>query len=156
MIITFLNIQAFLQSLPSSTNKAPSAGLKQAVPVQIVTFEGESVKDSKVLPGLLIHTPEIPTFQQCGRTLVSHGAKVALYNISMAGDTDEWFSSNIKTETVSGRYDFSAANTVLLQLLKVADYLLDSGVNVIACQKCVHPALKRYLRDKVCCCCCFI
>ena len=156
MIITFLNIQAFLQSLPSSTNKAPSAGLKQAVPVQIVTFEGESVKDSKVLPGLLIHTPEIPTFRQCGRTLVSHGAKVALYNISMAGDTDEWFSSNIKTETVSVSYDFSAANTVLLQLLKVADYLLDSGVNVVACQKCVHPALKRYLRDKVCCCCCFI
>ena len=112
------------------------------------------MKDSKVLPGLLIHTPEIPTFQQCGRTLVSHGAKVALYNISMAGDTDEWFSGNIKTETISGSYDFSAANTVLLQLLKVADYLLDSGVNVIACQKCVHPALKWYLRDKVCCCCC--
>ena len=124
------------------------------MPVQIVTFEGESAQDSKVLPGLLIHTPEIPTFRQCRRTLVSHGAKVALYNISMAGDTDEWFSSNIKTETVSD--DFSAANTVLLQLLKVADCLLDSGVNVIACQKCVHPALKRYLRDKVCCCCCYI
>lgn len=119
--------------------------------MQIVTFEGESVKDSQVLPGLLIHTPEIPTFQRCGRTLVSHGAKVALYNISMAGDTDEWFSSDIKTETMSGSYDISAANTVLLQLLKVADWLINSGVNVIASQKCVHPALKRYLTDKVCC-----
>ena len=120
------------------------------VPVQIVTCEGNAVQDSKILQGVLLQAPNIPTFQCHNKTLVNHGAKVALYNISMAGDTDEWSSNNIKTETASISHDFSPVNTVLQQMLKVADCLVGLGVQVIACQKCVHPALKQYLKDKVC------
>lgn len=81
---------------------------------------------------------------------MSHTAKVALYNISMAGDTDEWFANDIKTETASIGHDVSMANAVLQQMLKVADWLVANGVQVVACQKCVHPVLKQYFKDKVC------
>ena len=114
-----------------------------------MTCEGDSVKDSKIVPGVLLQAPDIPTFQHQSKTLVSHTAKVALYNISMAGDTDEWFSNDIRTETASSGVDINMTNAVLRQLLKVADWLIAAGVQVIACQKCMHPALKQYLRDKV-------
>ena len=118
-------------------------------PVQIMSCEGDSVKDSKILPGVLLQAPEIPTFQHQSKTLVSHTAKVALYNISMAGDTDEWFGNHIRTETTSIGGNVNMTNAVLQQMLRVADWLIAAGVQVIACQKCMHPALKQYLRDKV-------
>ena len=106
------------------------------------------MKDSKLLSGVLLQAPDIPTFQHQSRTLVNHTSKVALFNISMAGDTVEWFSDNIKMETTG--HDVVMANATLQRILKVADWLVANGVEVIACQKCMHPALKRYLKDKVC------
>lgn len=118
-------------------------------PVQIVTCEGDPVNESKIIQGVVLQAPDIATFQR-KKALVSHRAKVALYNVSMAGDTDEWFSTNIKIEMVDSGHDVNMESAVLREMLKVADWLLTTGVEVVACQKCVHPALKQYLRDKVC------
>ena len=118
-------------------------------PVQIVTFEDDSVKDSKILEGVLLEAPNIPTFQHQSKTLVDRTAKVALFNISMAGDTDEWCGDGVRIETASIDVNINMMNAVLQQMLKVADWLMSVGVQVIACQKCVHPTLKQYLRDKV-------
>ena len=118
-------------------------------PIQIVTCEGDPVNESKIIQGVVLQAPDIATFQR-KKTLVSHCAKVALYNVSMAADTDEWFSDNIKIETTVSGHDVKMESAVLWQMLKVADWLLAAGVEVVACQKCVHPALKQYLRDKVC------
>ena len=68
----------------------------------------------------------------------------------MAGDTDEWLGDSTKVEMASVGHDVNMESAVLRHMLKVADWLLAAGVAVIACQKCVHPALKQYLRDKVC------
>ena len=119
------------------------------LPVQIVTCEGDPVNESKILQGVLLQAPDIATFQQ-NKTLVSHVTKIALYNVSMAGDTDEWLSDSVKTETTISGNDANIESAILSQILKVADWLLAAGVEVIACQKCVHPALKQYLRDRVC------
>ena len=118
-------------------------------PVQMVTFEGDSVKDSKILEGVLLQAPNIPTFQHHSKTLVDCTAKVALFNISMAGDTNEWFGSDVRTEAASSDGNMNMTNAVLQQMIKVADWLMSVGVQVIACQKCVHPAVKQYLRDRV-------
>jgi len=144
--ISVLVIKAFLHSLPSNATKGSSKTITAPVPVQIMTCEGDSVKDSKLLSGVLLQAPDIPTFQHQSRTLVNHTSKVALFNISMAGDTVEWFSDNIKMETTG--HDVVMANATLQRILKVADWLVANGVEVIACQKCMHPALKRYLKDK--------
>ena len=142
--------QAFLHSLSSNATKGSSRTITAPVPVQIMTCEGDSVKDSKLVSGVLLQAPDIPTFEHQSRTLVNHTSKVALFNISMAGDIVEWFSDNIKIETTSTGHDVSMANATLQRILKVADWLVANGVEVIACQKCMHPALKRYLKDKVC------
>jgi len=118
-------------------------------PVQIVTCEGDPVNESKIIQGVILQAPDVATFQR-KKALLSHHAKVALYNVSMAGDTDEWFSDNVKIETAGSGHDVNMESAVLQQMLKVADWLLAIGVKVVACQKCVHPALKQYLRDKVC------
>ena len=118
-------------------------------PVQIVTCEGDPVNESKIIQGVILQAPDVATFQR-KKALVSRHAKVALYNVSMAGDTDEWFSDGIKIETAGSSHDVNIESAVLRQMLKVAEWLLASGVDIIACQKCVHPALKQYLRDKVC------
>ena len=141
--------KAFLQSLPSNTTKDSSAPLAAPLPVQIVTCEGDPVNESKIIQGVLLQAPDIATFQR-NKTLVSHFTKVALYNISMAGDTDEWFGDSTKVEMASVGYGVNMESAVLRQMLLVADWLFAAGVAVIACQKCVHPALKQYLRDKVC------
>lgn len=145
--ISVLLIKAFLQSLPSKTCKDSSCSPLAPLPVQIVTCEGDPVNESKILLGVLLQAPDIPTFRQ-NKTLVSPAAKVALYNVSMAGDTDEWFSDSVKTEATMFRHDANIESATVRQMLKVADWLISTGVAVIACQKCVHPAVKQYLRDK--------
>lgn len=113
-----------------------------------MTCEGDSVEDSRVLDGVVLRAPDIATFQHQRKTLLGNSPKVALYNISMAGDTEEWFASNVRTETTGSGDKFSLTNAVLRQLIKLSDWLVAAGVRVIACQKCVHPFVKTYLRDK--------
>ena len=118
-------------------------------PVQIVTCEGDPVSESKIIQGVILQAPDVVTFER-KKALVSHHAKVALYNVSMAGDTDEWFSDKVKIEMVGSGHNANIESAVLRQMLKVADWLLATEVEVVACQKCVHPVLKQYFRDKVC------
>ena len=143
-----LNTQAFLQSLPSNSQDS-LVSVAELQPVQIVSCEGDPVSESKIIQGVILQAPDVATFQR-NEALVSHHAKVALYNVSMAGDTDEWFSDNVKIETTGSGHDVNIESAVLRQMLKVADWLLATGVEVVACQKCVHPVLKQYLREKVC------
>lgn len=145
--ITVLLIKAFLHSLPSKTSKDSSCPVLTPLPVQIVTCEGDPVNESKILQGVLLQAPNIPSFRR-SKTLISHPTKVALYNVSMAGDTDEWFGNSVKTEATIFGHDSNIESAVLGQMLKVADWLIDTGVAVVACQKCVHPIVKQYLQDK--------
>jgi len=118
-------------------------------PVQILTCEGDPVNESRIIRGVILQAPDVATFPR-KKALVSHHAKVALYNVSMAGDTDEWFGDNVRIETTGSGHDVNIESAVLRQMLKVAYWLLATGVEVVACQKCVHPALRQYLKDKVC------
>ena len=113
-----------------------------------MTCEGDSVEESRILEGVVLRAPDIATFQHQGKTLVGNSPKVALYNISMAGDTEEWFAGDVRTETAGTGDKFSITNAVLRQIIKLSDWLVAAGVRVIACQKCVHPFIKTYLRDK--------
>ena len=144
-ITTLIFKQAFLQSLP--TLNCPST-MTAPVPIQIMTCEGDSVQDSKILQGVLLVAPEIPTFRE-NKLLVSSKVKVAVYNISMAGDTEEWFDSGMKTEAFVPGQNIDMTSAVLKQMIEVADWLVLNGVQLVACQKCMHPALKQHLRDKV-------
>lgn len=106
------------------------------------------MEESRILEGVVLRAPDIATFQHQRKTLLGNSPKVALYNISMAGDTEEWFAGDVRTETTGTGDKFSLTNAVLRQIIKLSDWLVAAGVRVIACQKCVHPFLKTYMRDK--------
>ncbi|XP_029182294.2 McKusick-Kaufman/Bardet-Biedl syndromes putative chaperonin-like isoform X3 [Acropora millepora] len=147
--IGVLILQAFVKSLPSGAARqgSPETVLTPER-ILILTCEGDSVEESKILEGVVLRAPDIATFQLQGTTLVRNSPKVALYNISMAGDTEEWFAGDVRTETAGTGDKFSLTNAVLRQIIKLSDWLVAAGVRVIACQKCVHPFVKTYLRDK--------
>lgn len=147
--IGVLILQAFVKSIPSGAARqgSPETVLTPER-ILILTCEGDSVEESRVLEGVVLRAPDIATFQHQGKTLVGNSPKVALYNISMAGDTEEWFAGDVRTETTGTGDKFTLTNAVLRQIIKLSDWLVAAGVRVIACQKCVHPFLKTYLRDK--------
>lgn len=147
--IGVLILQAFVKSIPSGAARqgSPETVLTPER-ILILTCEGDSVEESRILEGVVLRAPDIATFQHQGKTLVGNSPKVALYNISMAGDTEEWFAGDVRTETTGTGDKFSLTNAVLRQIIKLSDWLVAAGVRVIACQKCVHPFLKTYLRDK--------
>lgn len=147
--IGVLILQAFVKSIPSGAARqgSPETVLTPER-ILILTCEGDSVEESRILEGVVLRAPDIATFQLQGKTLVGNSPKVALYNISMAGDTEEWFAGDVRTETTGTGDKFSLTNAVLRQIIKLSDWLVAAGVRVIACQKCVHPFLKTYLRDK--------
>lgn len=147
--IGVLILQAFVKSIPSGAARqcSPETVLTPER-ILILTCEGDSVEESRILEGVVLRAPDIATFQHQGKTLVGNSPKVALYNISMAGDTEEWFAGDVRTETTGTGDKFTLTNAVLRQIIKLSDWLVAAGVRVIACQKCVHPFLKTYLRDK--------
>ena len=40
-------------------------------------------------------------------------------------------------------------DVIVDKLMGVASHLVDLEVGLVGCQKCVHPKVKEYLRDKV-------
>ena len=48
---------------------------------------------------------------------------------------------------IGGRQEVETA--ILGQLLSLAECLVAMGVGFVACQKCMHPLLKDYLRENV-------
>ncbi|XP_032231953.1 McKusick-Kaufman/Bardet-Biedl syndromes putative chaperonin isoform X2 [Nematostella vectensis] len=134
-------LKAFLHSLPSMSD-AISHPLSPS-PVQFLRCEGSAVIDSRVVDGVLLQAPSV---LQPHHQLIQQPVKVALYNISMATDTEEWFS-DVTTTTVD--VSDSGLNTgILKQMIDVAMVLVSAGVGLVACQKCIHPTLKRFLKDR--------
>ncbi len=51
--------------------------------------------------------------------------------------------------TLEGVAGVSADEVHLEQLLSMGRGLVEEGVGLVACQKCVHPVLRDYLRSEV-------
>ena len=52
-------------------------------------------------------------------------------------------------ESNSGISDTVFDDVVLEKLMGMASHLVQLGVGFVGCQKCVHPRVKDYLRQKV-------
>lgn len=101
--------------------------------------------DTKIINGVLVEAPELPTYNL---KTAARNLKVALYNVSMAGDTDEWIEG--VTPVAMGELKRDDLNKGVLEMMKgVAFMLAKEGVGLVACQKVIHPALKAVLKEKV-------
>lgn len=129
-----LILKAFLFTVPESTKDHVVLGKTIIVPVK-----GQRVTDSTVLPGLLIEMSEV----QLRRLLPVQkpsALKVALFCVSLSGDF-----SDCGEGTVIVNSQVSLENAVLDQLFNLGRQLVSDHVNIVLCQKVMHPSLKQFL-----------
>ncbi|XP_071784541.1 molecular chaperone MKKS-like [Asterias amurensis] len=137
-IIANLTLQAFLNGLPSPTEQS-----LRIPAVRYILVEGQTPAESSIVEGVLIECPEIPTYATKERdNLRRHSISVALYNTSLSGDEEG--IPDIAMETKEGVHLEDAS---LNQLLVLGRHLVQQKIGLLACQKVVHPQLKRFLRS---------
>ena len=56
---------------------------------------------------------------------------------------------SLEAEPDSGLADTAFDDVVVERLMGVASHLVELGVGFVGCQKCIHPQVKDYLREKV-------
>ncbi|NWI56705.1 TCPB protein, partial [Calyptomena viridis] len=136
--LAMLLLKAFLFTVPCHVETNAVLGKCIIVPVK-----GRKVKDSAVLPGLLIETPEI----QLGKPLAvkrtaSNMIKIAVFSVSMSGD-----GFHPEEGTIAVQHGISLEMLELNQLLNLGKQLVNDEVGLVVCQKVIHPSLKQYLKE---------
>ncbi|XP_030834395.1 McKusick-Kaufman/Bardet-Biedl syndromes putative chaperonin-like isoform X2 [Strongylocentrotus purpuratus] len=145
-LIASLVVQSFISSIPSVDHGQPLT-----IPeVQVIGVEGEMPSGSHILEGILIEAPDIPAFYtkdlQVPRIDSGRDAgciRVVLFNISLSGDSEEY--ADVGFELSPG---LTAEASNLQAMRDLVDQLVDTRVGLVACQKVIHPSIKRYLRQK--------
>ncbi|XP_069624889.1 molecular chaperone MKKS [Ranitomeya imitator] len=136
--VSLLIVKAFLYKVPNVS--ATSHLLGRTV---VVAVEGASVMDSAFIPGVLIEAPA------CGwsRTMPSSrlpptNIKLALFSGSLCGEFSETGDGTV--EVMAG---VDPEKVMLDQLLDLGRQLVDDDVQILLCQKVIHPSLKQYLKE---------
>ncbi|KAF5924934.1 molecular chaperone MKKS isoform X1 [Diceros bicornis minor] len=132
--ISTLILRAFLLTIPENTEDHIILGESIIVPLK-----GQRVIDSTVLPGILIEMSEVQLMKGLP-VKKSDSLKVALFCASLSGDL-----SDTGEGTVVVSYGVSLENAVLDQLLNLGRQLVSDHVDLVMCQKVIHPSLKQFL-----------
>lgn len=132
--ISALILRAFLLTIPEYTKDHIILGKSIIVPLK-----GQRVIDSTVLPGILIEMSEVQMMKILP-IKKSDSLKVALFRASLCGDI-----SDTGKGTVVVNDGLSLENAVLDQLLSLGRQLVSDHVDLVMCQKVIHPSLKQFL-----------
>lgn len=132
--ISALILRAFLLTIPENTEDHIILGKSIIVPLK-----GQKVTDSTVLPGVLIEMSEVQLMRMLP-IKKSSALKVALFCTSLSGDF-----SDTGEGTLVVSYRMSLENAALDQLLNLGRQLLSDHVDLVLCQKVIHPSLKQFL-----------
>ncbi|XP_012636274.1 molecular chaperone MKKS [Microcebus murinus] len=132
--VSALILKAFLLTIPENAEDHVILGKSIIVPLK-----GQRVIDSTVLPGILIEMSEVQLMKLL--PIKKSGAlKVALFCTSLSGDL-----SDTGEGTVVVSCGVSLENAVLDQLLNLGRQLISDHVDLVLCQKVIHPSLKQLL-----------
>ncbi|XP_047602064.1 molecular chaperone MKKS isoform X1 [Lutra lutra] len=132
--ISALVLKAFLLTIPENTKDRLVLGKSIIVPLK-----GHRVLDSTVFPGILIEVSEVQLMKILP-IKKSDAFKVALFCASLSGDL-----SDTGEGTVVVSSGVSLENAVLEQLLNLGRQLVSDHVDLVMCQKVIHPSLKQFL-----------
>ncbi|XP_072490558.1 molecular chaperone MKKS isoform X2 [Notamacropus eugenii] len=136
--ISTLILKAFLLTIPEKAKDHAVLGKSIIIPLK-----NERVMNSTVLPGIVIEMPEVQLMRKFPiKKLPSDTLKVALFCTSMSGDVCD---PGEGTLVIS--YGVSLESAVLDQLLNLGNQLISDHVDIVVCQKVIHPALKQYLHQ---------
>lgn len=133
--ISTLILRAFLLTIPESAQEHIILGKSIIVPLK-----GQRVIDSAVLPGILIEVSEVQLMKILP-IKKSDSFKVALFGVSLSGDL-----SDTGEGTLLVSYGVSLENAALDQLFNLGKQLVSDRVDLVLCQKVIHPSLKQFLR----------
>lgn len=132
--VSALILKSFLLTIPENVQDRVILGKSIIVPLK-----GQRVIDSTVLPGILIEISDVQLMKMLP-TKNSDSLKVALFCTSLSGDlTGTGEGSMVVT------YGVSLENAALDQLLNLGNQLVNDHVDLVMCQKVVHPSLKQFL-----------
>ncbi|EPY79159.1 mcKusick-Kaufman/Bardet-Biedl syndromes putative chaperonin [Camelus ferus] len=133
--VSTLILRVFLLTIPENAKDRIILGKSVIIPLK-----GQRVTDSTVLPGILIEIPEVQLMKILP-IKKSDSFKVALFCASLSGDL-----SDTGEGTLVVSYRVSLENAVLDQLLNLGRQLVSDHVDLVMCQKVIHPSLKQFLR----------
>jgi len=112
--------------------------------IQYRHVNGLDLRESKLEEGLFVPAPmdwEDP--RSC-----SSGHWVAIFDISLSGDSDEFVSSTSASETYATSR-FVDVQAFLEKAVQFFDHLIDEfNVTMILCQRVIHPFLQSHLRSR--------
>lgn len=132
--LCILLMKVYLNSIPSSLSDAFYKN------INFVTLESMSCDQSNLHEGLLIRLPEI--HQKIDSSLYSNSnIKVVLYTSSLSGDAD------FPVDNVEVTDDVNVWETVLNNMKSALEKVIKAGIHILACQKVVHPSLRKQLED---------
>lgn len=133
--ISTLILRAFLLTIPENAQEHIILGKSIIVPLK-----GQRVIDSAVLPGILIEVSEVQLMKILP-IKKSDSFKVALFGVSLSGDL-----SDTGEGTLLVSYGVSLENAALDQLFNLGKQLVSDRVDLVLCQKVIHPSLKQFLK----------
>ncbi|KAM9682070.1 molecular chaperone MKKS isoform 3-T6 [Dama dama] len=133
--ISTLILRAFLLTIPEDAQEHVILGKSIIVPLK-----GQRVIDSAVLPGILIEVSEVQLMKILP-IRKSDSFKVAVFCVSLSGDL-----SDTGEGTLLVSYGVSLENAALDQLFNLGKQLVSDHVDLVLCQKVIHPSLKQFLR----------
>ncbi|KAF4016097.1 hypothetical protein G4228_008162 [Cervus hanglu yarkandensis] len=133
--ISTLILRAFLLTIPEDAQEHIILGKSVIVPLK-----GQRVIDSAVLPGILIEVSEVQLMKILP-IRKSDSFKVAVFCVSLSGDL-----SDTGEGTLLVSYGVSLENAALDQLFNLGRQLVSDHVDLVLCQKVIHPSLKQFLR----------
>lgn len=108
--------------------------------INFITLEGTSCKESRLFEGLLIKLPEIPA-KSLPDLKYKSNIKIVLFKISLSGDAD------FPVDNIEVNGDVCVWEVVLKFLKDIVEKIFKSKVDILACQKVVHPSLRKLLED---------
>ncbi|XP_073409934.1 molecular chaperone MKKS [Dendrobates tinctorius] len=136
--VSLLIVKAFLCKVPNVTGANHALGR-----TVIVAVEGANVMDSAFIPGVLIEAPACgwsrtsPSFR-----LPPANIKLALFSGSLCGEFSDTGDGTV--EVMAGA---DPEKVMLDQLIDLGRQLVDDDVQILVCQKVIHPSLKQYLKE---------
>ncbi len=139
-----LFLEAFLQTFPKNDDRGFNFGT-----IQYLTVEGKSTRESHILNGILFEAPQIPVYRNTPLNLIKctegpHKGQIctAVFSVSLAGDCDEFVDATYEVEDIK-----TFNNVVVDQMEEMSKCLIKLQVSVVACQKVIHPKIKKSLRE---------
>lgn len=108
--------------------------------IHFICDDGHSVSCSKLIHGILLIGYRLPKKMKDNLAKVDTKIGVVVVTISMTGDTEEMIDTEYEVND-----DISADDTMLRRIISYCDRCIEEDVQVIFCQKVIHPRVKSHL-----------